>query len=157
MFSGGPSVASFPCPLSIHGNNIRWRPRTPGGDPHLPLFLNRHRFLWRLRAPASPDEIRRVERWLAAARVFLALSAVVSIWLDPSDLNDPGSNVPRWMLRIFIAHSVVVMLLLRWRRESTPAFRLVVHGADIIWPTIISLYGSGQRGPFFLFFIFVLL
>jgi signal transduction histidine kinase len=65
--------------------------------------------------------------------------------------------VPFWLLRIYIAHSVVVMLLLRWRRESTPAFRLVVHTVDIIWPAVISLYATGQPNPFFLFFVFVML
>lgn len=49
------------------------------------------------------------------------------------------------------------MLLLRWRRESTTSFRLVVHAVDIIWPAAISIYATGQRSPFFLFFVFVLL
>ena len=123
----------------------------------MPLLVNRHRFLWRLRAPVSPDETRRVERWLAAARVFLVLAALVSLLLDRVNGK---LNLPLWLICIFViftAHSVVVMLLLRWRRESTPQFRLVVHGADIIFPTVISLYGTGQRGPFFIFFVFVLL
>lgn len=122
----------------------------------LHFLANRARFLWRLRAPISPDEVRRIERWLATARVFLATSALVAIWLDPSELTS-GSGIPYWLLRIFIAHSVVVMLLLRWRRESTPAFRLVVHTIDILWPAVISLYATGQPNPFFLFFVFVML
>jgi len=109
-----------------------------------------------MRAPTSPDETRRVERWLATARVFLATSALVATWLDPSELT-AGSSVPWWLLRLYIAHSVVVMLLVRWRRQSTPAFRLLVHAADIVWPAVISMYAPGQRSPFFLFFIFVLL
>lgn len=120
------------------------------------FLANPARFLWRLRAPTSPDEIRRIERWLATARVFLATSALVAIWLDPSEVS-PHSGIPYWLLRIFIAHSVVVMLLLRWRRESTPAFRLVVHTIDIFWPAVISLYATGQPNPFFLFFVFVML
>jgi signal transduction histidine kinase len=122
----------------------------------LRFLVNPARYLWRLRAPASPDEIRRIERWLATARVFLATSALVAIWLDPSEVSS-RSAVPYWLLRIFIAHSVVVMLLLRWRRESTPAFRLVVHTIDIFWPAVISLYATGQPNPFFLFFVFVML
>ena len=88
--------------------------------------------------------------------MFLATSALVAIWLDPSEVPI-HSGVPYWLLRIFIAHSVVVMLLLRWRRESTPAFRLVVHTIDIFWPAVISLYATGQPNPFFLFFVFVML
>jgi signal transduction histidine kinase len=122
----------------------------------LPLFTDRNRFLWRLRAPVGPDETRRIERWLATARVFLAISAWATITLDPTELS-ARSSAPYWLLRIFIAHSVVVMLLLRWRRESTPAFRGLVHAADILWPALISVYATGQRSPFFLFFVFVLL
>jgi signal transduction histidine kinase len=126
------------------------------GSIRLPLIANRHRFLWRLRAPISPDETRRVERWLASARVFLAISALVAIWLDPTELSS-NSAMPYWLLRVYIAHSVVVMLLVRWRHQSTAAFRLLVHAADIVWPAVISVYAAGQRSPFFLFFVFVLL
>lgn len=120
------------------------------------MFTDRNRFVWRLRAPVGPDETRRIERWLATARVFLAVSAWATISLDPSELS-ARSSAPYWLMRIFIAHSVVVMLLLRWRRESTPAFRVLVHAADVLWPALISVYATGQRSPFFLFFVFVLL
>ena len=109
-----------------------------------------------MRAPVGPDETRRIERWLATARVFLAISAWATVSLDPTELSS-RSSAPYWLLRVFIAHSVVVMLLLRWRRESTPAFRVLVHAADILWPALISVYATGQRSPFFLFFVFVLL
>ena len=122
----------------------------------LPVSISSHRFLWRSNSPVGPDEIRRIERWLATARVLLALSAIVTLWLDPTELIT-RSSIPYWLMRIFLAHSVVVMLLLRWRRESTAAFRLVVHTVDTVWPAVISIYATGQRSPFFLFFIFVLL
>jgi signal transduction histidine kinase len=48
------------------------------------------------------------------------------------------------------------MLLLRYRNESTTAFRMLVHGADIVWPAFVSLFATSQPNPFFLFFIFVL-
>src|SRR5262249_16122581 len=125
------------------------------GFRRLAFFANRHRFLFRLRAPIGPEETRRVERWLPTARMFLAPSALLATWLDPTELTS-NSTVPWWLLRLYIAHSVVVMLLVRWRRESTPAFRVLVHAADILWPALISLYAPGQRSPFFLFFVFVL-
>jgi signal transduction histidine kinase len=132
------------------------RTRWTANKTQLPLLTDRNRFFWRLRAPVGPDETRRIERWLATARVFLAISAWVTISLDPTELS-AHSSAPYWLLRVFIAHSVVVMLLLRWRRESTPAFRGLVHAADILWPALISVYATGQRSPFFLFFVFVLL
>jgi len=116
--------------------------------------ISRYRFLWRLRAPFSPGEVRRTERWLATARVFLAISALVAIWLDPAEIA--YSRWVYWLVMVYVAHGVVVMMLLRWRRESTSAFRLLVHSADIIWPALISFFTSAQHGPFFLFFVFVL-
>ena len=53
-------------------------------------------------------------------------------------------------------NAVVVMLLVRFRPQSTTAFRLVVHAVDILWPVLISLFATAQRGPFFLFFVFVM-
>lgn len=108
----------------------------------------------RLRAPIIPGEVRRIERWLASARVFLAISALVTLWMDPSELGD--SPWAYWILGLYIVHGVVVMLLLRFRKESTSSFRLLVHGADIVWPVVIILFASAQGGPFLLFFVFVL-
>jgi len=61
-----------------------------------------------------------------------------------------------WLLLVYFVHAVVVMLLVRFRPQSTNAFRLVVHGVDILWPVLISLFATAQRGPFFLFFVFVM-
>src|SRR5881394_2504478 len=101
-----------------------------------------------------PDEIRRIERWLATARVFLAISALVALWMDPSELSySPWAYA---ILGLYIVHGVVVMLLLRFRKESTPSFRLLVQASDIVWPVLVVLFASGQGGPFLLFFVFVL-
>lgn len=102
----------------------------------------------------GPGEVRRIERWLATARVSLAISALVAVWLDPSEVYSP---LAYWFLGFYIVHGVVVMLLLRARQESTPAFRLfVVHAGDILWPALISVFTIGQGSSFFLFFLFVL-
>ena len=117
-------------------------------------MASRYRFLWRLRAPFSAGEVRRTERWLATARVFLAISALVAVWMDPAEIG--YSRWVYWLVMVYIAHGVVVMMLLRWRRESTPNFRLLVHSADIVWPALISFFAAAQHGPFFLFFVFVM-
>ncbi len=113
------------------------------------------RGLWRFRAPLSAGEIRRTERWLATARVALSIAAVFTIWMEPARqiVYSP------WMYRLltlYIVHGVVVMVLLRLRPQSTPAFRVVVHSADILWPVVISVFAAAQGGPFFLFFVFVM-
>src|SRR5436305_2620501 len=113
----------------------------------------RLRPLWRNRVPFSPEEIRRTERWLATARVFLAISALIAVWMDPAEIRSFWAYA---LLAIYIAQGTAIMLLLRWHQQSTPSFRLLVHGADIVWPALISLFTTSQSNPFFLFFVFVL-
>jgi signal transduction histidine kinase len=95
-----------------------------------------------------------VERWLATARVFLAISFLAAVWMDPGEIR--YSPWAYWLLGVYIVHGVVIMLLLRIRQQSTPSFRLLVHAADVIWPALISIFTTGQGNPFFLFFVFVL-
>ena len=111
--------------------------------------------LWRFRAPLSPDEVRRTERYLATARVSLAIAAVFTVWMQP--VRVVYSPWMYMLLLLYVVHAVVVMLLLRLRPRSTRNFRLVVHSADIVWPVLFSTFASMQRGPFFLFFVFVML
>jgi signal transduction histidine kinase len=121
----------------------------------LSWIIPRYRGLWRFRAPLSPGEIRRTERWLATARVALTIAAEFALWIEP-ERGFVYSRWLQWLLIVYLVHAVVVMLLLRFRPQSTRAFRLVVHAIDIIWPVLISLFASAQHGPFFLFFVFVM-
>ncbi len=119
-------------------------------DPH----AERYRHSWRLRIPPDPGETRRVERWLATARVFLAVSALVAIRMDPTEL---GHSWAAYGLFVFyLANGSLILMLLKRRQQSTSAFRLLVHAGDIVWPALISVFGEGPRSPFFLFFVFVL-
>ena len=60
------------------------------------------------------------------------------------------------LLGFYMGNSILVLMLVRRRKASTAAFRLLVHAADIIWPAFISVFAEGPRSPFFLFFFFVL-
>lgn len=102
----------------------------------------------------GPGEIRRTERWLASARVFLAVSALVAIWMDPREIH--YSIWAFGLLAFYIAQGMIIIIFLRRRQQSTAAFRVLVHGADLFWPALISAFASGESNPFFLFFIFVL-
>ena len=119
-----------------------------------PFSPNTYRLFSRLRAPIDVGEVRRIERWLASARVFLAISALVALWMDPGELG--YSPWAYWILGVYIVHGVVVMLLLRFRKESTSAFRMLVHAGDVLWPVLMVLFATSQGGPFLLFFVFVL-
>jgi len=102
----------------------------------------------------DPSEVRRIERWLATARVFLAVSALVAIRMDPTQLGH--SNAAYGLFVFYLANGIGILMLLRRRKESTASFRFMVHAADIVWPAFISVFAEGPRSPFFLFFVFVL-
>ena len=119
-------------------------------NPH----VEQYRQSWRLRIPPDPGETRRTERWLATARVILAVSALVAIQMDPTEL---GHSWAAYGLFVFyMANGILILMLLRRRQQSTAAFRLMVHAGDIVWPALISIFSAGPRAPFFLFFVFVL-
>ncbi len=118
-------------------------------------LIPKYRDLWRFRAPLTSGEIRRTERWLATARVALTIAAWITLWMEPAR-GVVYSPWMYWLLIVYLVHAVVVMLLVRFRHRSTRAFRLVVHGIDIWWPVLISLFTTSERGPFFLFFVFVM-
>lgn len=118
--------------------------------------LDPHRFLLRLQPASTPDELRRVERVLATTRLFLVTSFLAAMYVFPTE---PGHYPPLVYLLLFLylIHSFVVMVLARIRVRPTLPFRLFVQGADIVWPTVVSLYTKEVISPFFLFFLFVLL
>jgi signal transduction histidine kinase len=108
--------------------------------------------LWR-KAPLSPEENLRTERWLASARVFLAFGALIAVWLAPEEVRSPWAYV---LLGFYIAHAAAILILLRSPQQSSSPLRLMVHCVDVLWPALISAYTVGQNNPFFLFFVFVL-
>ena len=116
--------------------------------------VERYRQSWRLRTPPDAGETRRIERWLATARVFLAISTLVAIRMDPTEL---GHSWAAYGLFVFyMANGILILMLLRRRQHSTSAFRFLVHAGDILWPAVISIFAEGPRTPFFLFFFFAL-
>jgi signal transduction histidine kinase len=117
--------------------------------------VERYRESWRLRIPPDAGETRRIERWLATARVFLALATLVAIRMDPTELL--GHSWAAYGLFVFyLANGILILMLLRRRQQSTAAFRLLVHAGDILWPALISIFAEGPRAPFYLFFFFAL-
>jgi signal transduction histidine kinase len=116
------------------------------------VFHLRPRALWR-KSPFSPEENLRTERWLATARVFLAFSALVALWLDPVQVR---SGWAYGLLGLYIAHGTAIMFLLRHPQQATSGFRILVHAVDVLLPALLSPFTTGTDNPFFLFFVFVL-
>ncbi len=110
----------------------------------------------RLRTPLVSGEAQQVERTLATARVFLSVSSLIAIVLDPTH---PGgfAAVTITLMAVYAIHSLLILALVRIRRESTPAFRLSVHAIDLLWPALISVFTTGPNSPFFVVNVFVLL
>src|SRR5438445_56501 len=132
----------MPLPVRIQKARVRWE------------GLRAAVVLGRNAGVAGRSKVPSIQS-LATARVALTIATLITLWMEP------GRGVVYsfwlyWLLTVYLAHAVVVMLLVRFRHRSTRAFRLVVHGVDIWWPVLISLFTTSERGPFFLFFVFVM-
>ena len=119
----------------------------------IPSFRIRPRSFWRKAGGMAPEDVHRIERWLATARVFLAMSTLVAVWIDPAEVRSPWAYA---LLAFYITHGAAIIFLLRSWTESSLRFRVIVHGVDVVWPALISLVSSNQSNSFFLFFFFVI-
>jgi signal transduction histidine kinase len=119
----------------------------------IPLPRLRPRSLWRNAGEMAPEEIHRIERWLATARVFLAMATLVAMMLNPAEVRSAWAYA---LLAFYITHGAAIIFLLRSWNDSTFTFRVLVHSADVVWPALISLLTSSQSNSFFLFFFFVI-
>ena len=71
--------------------------------------------------------------------LFLAIGALIAIRLDPREIR--FSPWAYGLFAFYMGQGVLVLMLLRQRRQSTPAFRLLVHAGDVVWPVLISMTG----------------
>lgn len=115
--------------------------------------------LFRPPAPQGPEswqELVRVERVLAIARVFLATLSLVAIYYDPTQPRLYARFVYT-LLALYVVHSAVVLLVLWFGSGSAGWLGVAVHGIDILWCACITLFTEGSNSPFFVFITFVLL
>jgi signal transduction histidine kinase len=119
----------------------------------IPFSRLRPRSFWRNAGGVAPEEVHRIERWLATARVFLAMSTLVAVLIDPNEVRSAWAYL---LLAFYITHGAAIIILLRSWTESSLRFRVIVHTIDVIWPALISLVTSSQSNSFFLFFFFVI-
>lgn len=107
----------------------------------------------RLDLPRSQRGLIDIERVLAAVRVVLALSSIFLVWFDPKNVA-PFRDLVIVLLLVYLGHSVWLLLWVRLHQNVSRRFSILVHGADILWPAVISLFSSGTATPFFLYLIF---
>ncbi len=114
------------------------------------------RFLQRLPALAPAGEPQRVERALAAARVILAVCALLLHFFSPLPAGRLASLVTG-LLAAYLLYSLLVAGWVRFR-ESSRTFLLAVQGFDLLWAAFAtSFVTGGPRWAGFVFFVFVLL
>ena len=118
--------------------------------------LRRQKKFWQRRASATPEERRRIERWLATSRVFLAIAALFAMWFRPANAG-AYSVIAFLVVAVYFGFSVTVMLFFRYRWEASGPFVLFIHAADTIWPALIAVFSTSRSSQFFLFFFFSLL
>ncbi len=121
----------------------------------LPFLTQRFPFLNRLRTD-TPAEVYRIERVLATARAFLAVTSLAAIWIDSTEPSRYAA-IAYGLLVAYVVYSLLILVWIRWRRETTTLFRLSIHAIDVLWPAVIALFTTGPNSPFFIFNTFVLL
>jgi len=86
---------------------------------------------------------------------FSGVSALAAVWMDPGELRSIWAYA---LLDFYILHGTAIMFLLRSQQETTAPFRLLVHGADIVWAGCdFVVYGPARAIHSPSFFVFVML
>lgn len=101
------------------------------------------------------NEQRRIERILAAARTFLALTSFVAIWLDPTQPAQ-YAHYAYGLMGLYAIYSLAIQYLVLAPDRSMPTLQLTVHVVDTIWPALIGIFTSGPGSPFYIYNVFVL-
>src|SRR6185503_16395832 len=96
----------------------------------------------------------QTERTIAAARVVLAASGLLAIWLDPAE---PA----RYAALTYSLHTGYVIYALAlavivWNRATAGYLPLLTHAIDITLFSIFQYLTAGPSSPFFVYFIFSL-
>ena len=103
---------------------------------------------------SEPLSRGRVERVIAAARVALAGSSLLGIWLDPAE---PSRLVDlTYTLQAVYLFYALALAGVMWRRESVGRLPLVTHLTDIAVASIFQYLTLGPSSPFFTYFVFAL-
>ena len=98
----------------------------------------------------------RFERVLAVGRAFLAVAALVAIYVDPTE---PArlATVTYGVLLAYALYSLLLLTLVYSAARLAPSHGYVIHGLDVLWASALTLVSEGPVSPFFLFFLFAVL
>src|SRR6185436_3958633 len=94
------------------------------------------------------------ERLVNVTRFFLALSALIIIYVDPSE-PDRLVNITYAALALYTVYSGLIYILSLRRRTFLHGVPL--HWIDVGWYLLLISLSSGTNSLFFFFFFFVIL
>src|SRR5262245_51244779 len=99
-------------------------------------------------------DAERVEGVLATARFIMAVTALVAIYIDPTEPTR-YYLLAYSLLFAYVLYSGAVLAVLSFlnRFPRVPAGLFIV---DVIWITVLTAFTQGPNSPFFVFFTFVL-
>jgi signal transduction histidine kinase len=97
-----------------------------------------------------------VEQVLAFSRLFLALTSLVAWQIHPV-ASGVYYRFGRLVLLGYIAHSLLLLALLRINRVPTHGFVVWAQVSDIAWPALLCLFTDAPNSIFFIFFLFAML
>jgi signal transduction histidine kinase len=94
----------------------------------------------------------QTERTIALARMALAGTGLLAVWLDPTE---PARypEVTYTLLAVYIVYSIGLAF---WSRASAGRLALVTHLTDIVIFSLFQYLTRGLSSPFFAYFIFSL-
>lgn len=98
----------------------------------------------------------RTERVLAVGRAFLTVTALIAIYLDPTE-PVRLQEVTYAVLLGYAFYSLLVLVYVNGAARLTATHGRVLHGLDTLWTSALTFVSEGPVSPFFLFFLFVVL
>ena len=110
----------------------------------------------RFGALVAPDDLLRVERVIAFARVLVSAIALLAIWQDPTEPARYASLTYTLVIGYVVA-SVCTLMWLRTRRTLPPNAASIAHAADVAVAAALTLLTEGPNSPFFTFFVYTLM
>src|SRR5207247_10800649 len=109
------------------------------------------------RASRSRTEAQCRVRLLASARAWLAVGFV--IYCEQSSPG-PYTSFAYLLVLAYLLYSLLLLVLLRTKQDSSPAFRLSLHAVDTLWAALLCWFGGSPTSslPFEdVFLVFALL
>jgi signal transduction histidine kinase len=98
-------------------------------------------------------ESMETERIIATARVVLALSSLL-VFYSYSPTVFRYTRLIYIFFFVYSAFAVSVFALLKLRTHVPRSAARAIHGMDIVWSSVISVFINGPNNPFNLFLIF---